>query len=232
VPDTVEREVIGWRPRVTVEKYSPDQTDYALAVLHRERSRGRWMRVRRTGLLTPGLHGDWLRELFPAGPEDGYAYSEGNILVNAGLTNLVNLLIGGTGTAVNPLRAGPGSNAGAAVVGVGSSTTAAAVTDTHLGGDGSASTAWYQAMDAGYPNISTPATINGQSTFGNSNANFVWGEWCWATGAGVITAGGTLSSVYATAGSVAMLNHKVPAGTLGSKASGASWVFQATATWS
>jgi hypothetical protein len=231
VPDTAERELILWFPRVRVEKYSPDQTRHALRLLDSFRA---WKRkpATRSGLVIDRLHGDWLRELFPSGPEDGYAYSEGNILVNAGLTNLVNLLTGGTGTAVNPLRPGPGSNSGAAVCGVGTGTTAAAVTDTHLGGDGSSSTAWYQSMDSGYPNVTTPATINGQSTFGNSNANFTWAEWCWVSGAGTVTAGPALASVYGTAGSVAMLNRKVPAGTLGGKASGASWVFQATCTFS
>ena len=221
---------IKWYPRVTVEKYSIDQT--------------RWAEGRLTGMLGGGrapvvlgepvvdLHGDWLRELCPHGPEDGTPTDEGNILVNSGLTDLINLLLGNTGTAINPLRVGPGTNSGAAVCGVGSSTTAATTSDTALGGNGSTTTAYYQAMDSSYPSLTPPDTINGQSTFASGVANFAWTEWCWATGAGTVTAGGTLASVYATASSYAMLNHKIPSGGLGTKASGASWVYSTTVTCS
>jgi hypothetical protein len=239
-PVRCEHDGIKWYPRVTIEKYSIDQTAYAerqlaelkswrrLPLLRQVYIGERASRVREEGLgHVFRLHGNWLRELFPAGPEDGYAYDEGNLLVNAGLTNLINLLTGRTGTAVNTL----GSNA-TSVVGVGSSSTAAAVTDAALGGNGSSTTAWYQAQDANFPTITTPATINGQSTFASGNANFAWNEWCWATGAGAITAGATLASVFATASSSAMLNHKIPAGGLGTKASGASWVFSTTVVFS
>jgi hypothetical protein len=236
VSETLERsshDSIRWYPRVTVEKYSIDQTRWAENRLAEYAAAGR-----RPFVYTPHLgsipvqelHGDWLRAIFPNGPEDGIAVDEGNLLTNAGLTNLINLLTGATGTAINPLRTGGSS--GAAVVGVGSSSTAATTSDTALGGNGSTTTAYYQSMDASYPSLTTPATINGQSTFATGNANFAWNEWCWATGAGTVTAGGTLASVYATAGSVAMLNHKVPAGGLGTKAAGASWVFSTTVTFS
>jgi hypothetical protein len=215
---------------VRVEKYSIDQTRWAEARLGHMLDGGRAPVV--LGEPVVDLHGNWLRELFPAGPEDGIATDEGNMLVNAGLTDLINLMLGNTGTAINPLRAGPGTNSGAAVCGVGSSSTTATATDTALGGNGSTSTAYYQAMDSSFPSITTPATINGQSTYASGVANFAWNEWCWATGAGTVTAGGTLASVYATASSSAMLNHKIPVGGLGTKASGASWVFSTMVTFS
>lgn len=230
-----EDEGVHWFPRVTVEKYSIDQTAYAERKWEAEAS---WHRrlLTRSGLVVPRrLHGDFLREMFDV-PEDGYAYDEGNILVNAGLTNIINLLTGGTGTAVNPLGVGT-SGTGPAGVGVGSTATAATATDTALGANGTSPNgtvgAWYQAMDASFPSLTTPATINGQSTFASGNANMAWAEWCWITGhstSGGITAGATLASVYGTASSQAMLNHKIAA--LGTKASGASWVFSTTVVFS
>ena len=158
-------------------------------------------------------------------------------MVNGGLTNLINLLTGATPSGSNsrPLSLGLGGGvSNSACIGVGDDgTTAFDVTQTHLAsasGEGS-SHSWYQSMDTGYPALSTPATINGQSTFQAGDANFTWAEWCYVTGAGVPTAGAVLGSVYATGGSAAMLNRKVPVGTLGAKASGAAWVFQNAVTF-
>lgn len=210
---------IRWYPRVRVARYSPEQTAWA------------------TGRLGPVLHGDQLRALF-AEPEDGFAFDEGNNMVNGGLTNLINLLTGATpsGATGRPLSLGLGGGAaGSACVGVGTDvTTAFAATQAHLAnatGEGS-SNSWYQSMDAGYPTLTSPNVINGQSTFQAGNANFVWGEWCYVSGAGVPTAGAVLGSVYATGGSGAMMNRKIPASPLGSKMAGAAWVFQTTVTFS
>jgi len=41
-----------------------------------------------------------------------------------------------------------------------------------------------------------------------------------------------LASVYATAGSACMMNRKIPAGGLGTKMSGAAWVFATTTVFS
>jgi hypothetical protein len=222
-----------WFPKVTVEKYSIDQTAFAERKVSEEASWGRRLLTKR-GLLVPRrLHGDFLRELFGR-PEDGYAYDAGNILVNAGLTNIINLLIGASASGANSRPLGAGGGSGAAVVGVGSTGTAATTADTVLGANGTSPNgtvgAWYQSMDASYPSLTTPATINGQSTFASGNANMAWAEWCWATGAGAVTAGDALASVYATGSSWAMLNHKIAA--LGTKASGASWVFSTTVVFS
>jgi hypothetical protein len=212
---------IRWYPRVRIEKYSIDQTRWAMA-----------------HLLTDQPHGDHLRALFPLGPEDGYAYDEGNSMVNGGLTNLISLLAGvsPSGAVSRPLSLGTGGGApGSVCVGVGSDgTTAFAATQTHLAnasGEG-AGNSWYQSMDSGYPTLTTPATINGQSTFAASFGNFPWLEWCWVSGAGVPTAGTVLGSVYATGGSAAMMNRKIPVSGLGSKFAGAAWVFATTVTFS
>jgi hypothetical protein len=225
---------IKWFPRVKIEKYSADQTAWAERKLTEELSWGRRLLVARFGVRTPVLHGDWLREVFST-PEDGYAFAEGNQLVSAGLTNLISVLTNTTGTAVNKLVTQAGGTSGAAVCGVGSDATVnsgSPPTYTHLAPTSgeSGSTTYYQSMDTSYPSLTTPQTINGQSTFASGVANFAWNEWCWATGAGTITAGNTLSSVYGTASSVAMLNRKQVA--LGTKASGASWVFSTTVTFS
>jgi hypothetical protein len=239
VPGGVARshEGIHWYPRVTVEKYSEDQTQWALHKLRSELSWGRKVLAGVLGIGVPVLHGDWLRQLFRE-PEDGYAHDEGNQMVNGGLTNLINLLTGATpsGAAGRPLTLGAGGGAaGSPCVGVGiDGTTAFSVTQTHLAnsvGEGS-SASWYQSMDTGYPTLTTPAVVNGQSTFQSGAANFAWNEWCWVSGAGVPTAGYTLAGVYATAGSGAMLNRKIPPSGLGSKSSGAAWVFATTVTFS
>jgi hypothetical protein len=174
---------IRWHPRVTVERYSPEQAAWAERWLAAARAWGHKREIRATGLLTDVLHGDLLRELFPHGPEDGLAYDEGNQMVNGGLTNLINLVTGTSpsGTNSRPLTLGSGGGAaGSPCVGVGTDgSTAFSVTQTHLAnatGEGSANS-YYQTMDAGYPTLTTPATINGQSTFAPSAASFTWAEW-------------------------------------------------------
>jgi hypothetical protein len=147
-------------------------------------------------------------------PEDGVTEEPGNLMVTAGLNLLTSLLEGGAGT--------PFAHADA-IVGVGAGTTTATTTDTALTDDNT-SNAYYQQADSSYPTQSN-GVITTQCTIGSANANFAWNEWCLATGSGGITAGDHLS---AAATGVVMLNHKVA--TLGTKASGASWVFTATVT--
>lgn len=220
------REGIKWFPRVTVARYSVGQTQWALE--HPVWGPGAGGR----------LHGDVLRRLFPMGPEDGFAVDEGNSMVNGGLANLAALLTGAaaSGSTGRPLLAGLGGGAaGSPCVGVGTDgTTAFAATQVHLAnasGEG-AGNSWYQSMDTGYPQLAAPATLNGQSTFQATDANFEWLEWCWVSGAGAPTAGPVLASVFATGGSGAMMNRKIPAGGLGRKDPGAAWVFQTSVVFS
>lgn len=149
-------------------------------------------------------------------PEDGITEEPGNLLVTVGLNLLTELLEGGGGT--------PFAHADA-IVGVGAGTATALVGDTALGDDNT-SNAYYQQADASYPTQSG-GVITCQCTIGSSNGNFAWNEWCLATGAGGITPGDHLSAV---ATGVTMLNHKVVSGGLGTKSSGASWIFTATVT--
>jgi len=89
---------------------------------------------------------------------------EGNILVNAGIALMLDLLIGAGGTVF--------SNANA-YLGVGDSTTAASAGQTDL----QASTnKLRKAMDATYPSRSGQ-TLTFKSSFGSGDANFHWNEW-------------------------------------------------------
>lgn len=146
---------------------------------------------------------------------DDWAHEEGNLMVTTGLALLTSLFEGAGGNPFNHTDA---------IFGVGSASTAAVVGDTHLGGDGSTTTAWYQQADASYPTQSG-GLISCYCTVGTGNGNFPWNEWCFADGSGGITSGGTLASV---ATGVVMINHKIAS--LGTKVSGAIWQGQGTIT--
>lgn len=235
--DRCEHDSIKWFPRGTVEKYSPDQSAWAESRLAGQLSWRRRPLVVRFGLdrllgrpvQVARLHGDWLRDLFPAGPELGYGYTEGNSLVNGGLDALANLLVTtGTPQALTNTHT---------IVGVGSGTTAAAPTQTALAADGTTPNgttgAWYQATDTGYPQVdgSVHGQLDGQTTVTGSNGNLNWQEWCWASSTVAIGAstGSTLASV--TAGTEVMFNRWTGT-SLGTKGSGATWVFSTTVTFS
>lgn len=88
---------------------------------------------------------------------------DGNMLLNEGITEMLNLLIGGTATAYNNTNTR---------IGVGDSTTAAAVTQTGL--QASTNKA-YAPMDATYPQVSGQ-TVTFRATFGAGVAAFAWNE--------------------------------------------------------
>lgn len=94
---------------------------------------------------------------------------DGNLLLNAGITQLLELLGGTGGTAY--------SNANAQL-GVGDGTTAAAATQTALQGTNTA----YQAVDTSYPSVAGE-TITWQATFAGAAANFSWQEFAVLNGA-------------------------------------------------
>ena len=218
-----------------VDKYSPDQSAWAARRFAEERAWRRGRRVDVTQMIRrlrtgpPALSGCDFRRYFPGGPEMGEATAAGNIFVAAGLTNLVSLWMGLSATgAVHPLT----ESAGTSVCGVGTGTATAAVADVSLTSTGGS--AWFQAFDASsLGTTSTAGVVVGTCTYGTANANFAWNEWCWATGSGAVTAGSygstTAGSPFATANSWAMVNHKAPV-SLGTKASGSSWVFSTTFT--
>ena len=111
-------------------------------------------------------HAEWTIEKYHGEvlPENLYAVEniDGNLLLNAGVTLLLNLLIGAGGTAYNNANA---------YIGVGESTTAAAATQTGLQG----STTTFKAMDSGYPSA-TNQTVTFRATFGSADANIAWNE--------------------------------------------------------
>lgn len=151
---------------------------------------------------------------------DDIACVDGNILVDLGIQAITGLICNlGSQQPLVALRT---------FVGVGATATTATIADTHLGSDGGS--AWYQVADSA-PSRSTVSatndTITTICTYGSGNANFAWAEWCWGTTTAAITPGATLSGVGTGA---MMLNHKIAS--LGTKASGASWVFTSTITLS
>lgn len=89
---------------------------------------------------------------------------EGNLLVNAGIALMLDLLIGAGGTVY--------SNANARL-GVGDSSTAAAASQTDLQ---AAVNKLRKAMDATYPSRAAQ-TLTFQSTYTAAEANFAWNEW-------------------------------------------------------
>lgn len=125
----------------------------------------------------------------------------GNLLVTVGITALLNLLKGDAETAF--------SNANS-YLGVGDSSTAAAVGQTDLQ---AATNKLRKAMNSSYPLDSAP-TIDFQSTFGSSEANFAWEE----------------VATFNASSAGDMLNRKVQA--LGTKSAGATWTLTETITWS
>lgn len=139
---------------------------------------------------------------FAAGRSFATDVIEGNLLLNEGITRLLNLLIGGGGTVF--------SNANA-FIGVGDSTTAESASQTGL----SASTnKLYKAMQSGYPQISAQ-TVTFRAQFTGSEANFAWNEF-------------TVSNGNSDASE--NLNRKVAPN--GTKANGQTWTVDVAITWS
>jgi hypothetical protein len=132
--------------------------------------------------------------------------SEGNLLMNAGIQRMLDLLIGAGGQALNSTHAR---------VGVGNSTTAAAATQTDLQAAAGSGNRQFEVMDASFPSRSGQ-TLTFQSSFSTGEANFAWQEWC--------VDAGTVAGTTVTA---PMLNRKVES--LGTKATG-TWVLAVAIT--
>lgn len=179
---------IYWRARWKVEKYVEDIDA--------------WLAAR------PGLTVDDFQAAHKAYET---IEKEGNLLVYGGMSCLFQTLIGnGTATAGQNLTY---FNNGNAAVGVGDSATAAAATQTDLQ---AATNKLRKGMEATYPQhtdgtTSASDTITFKSSFGTSEANWVWNEW------------GVFNSPTAATGR--MLNRKVES--LGTKSSG-TWVLTVT----
>lgn len=130
---------------------------------------------------------------------------EGNLLLNAGITRLLNLLIAAGGQAFNNTNCR---------IGVGDTATAAAATDTDLAAP---TNKYWMTMDATYPSVSAQ-TVTFKATYASGVANFAWAEW------------GIDAGTAANTGPVVapMLNRKVAS--MGTKVSGATWVLTTTIT--
>jgi hypothetical protein len=125
---------------------------------------------------------------------------DGNLALNEGIQELLDLLCGLGGTAF--------SNANARI-GVGDSSTAASASQTGL----QASTnKLYKAMDATFPSRASQ-TMTWQATFGSSEANFAWNEFTVANGSSDASKN---------------LNRKVSS--QGTKTAGQVWTIQVTIT--
>lgn len=126
----------------------------------------------------------------------------GNLLLNEGITRLLNLLIGGGGTAFNNANS---------YLGVGDSNTASNATQTGLQ---AATNKLYKAMEATYPQI-TNQSVAFRSVFTSAEANFAWEEFTVANG---------------NSDASENLNRKVSS--QGTKASGQTWQLDLTITFS
>jgi len=114
---------------------------------------------------------DEAMELFGA-PQ--FTVINGNLLLNGGITNMLNLMTQSTGTKWD--------NAGA-YFGVGDSSVAEVATQTTLQ---AATNKLFKVMDSTYPQVSAQ-TATFQSTFQSAEANFGWNEFGIANGSGGTT---------------------------------------------
>jgi hypothetical protein len=130
----------------------------------------------------------------------------GNLLLNAGIQRLEDLLIGAGGQAFN--------NANSRL-GVGNSATAEAATQTDLQAAAGGANRQFKLMNATFPSRATQV-VTFQSDFTSGEANFVWNEW------GVDNGTTNTTTVVAP-----MLNRKVAS--LGTKATG-TWTLTGTLT--
>ncbi len=127
---------------------------------------------------------------------------KGNLLLNGAINTAWGLIAGAGGTAFNNLNA---------FIGVGDSTVAAAATQT---GIQAVTNRLNKAMDATYPLAAASQQEVWRSTFASADANFAWNEI-------TVSNANTFTSA---------LNRLVS--TMGTKASGATWIATLTITLS
>ncbi|MEM2612444.1 MAG: hypothetical protein QXJ45_07510 [Thermoproteota archaeon] len=121
----------------------------------------------------------------------------GNIFLNEGINFIWSIVCGATGLT-------PFNNANAHI-GVGDGTAAASPSQTGLQGVNKT----YKPMDTGYPIYGSDQKAIFRSTFGANDANYTWNEWTVANG---------------NSDAAINLNRKVES--LGTKASGSTWVLE------
>ncbi len=131
-----KRELASWLCRFRLSKYQEDIEPYR------------------------GREGEFHRLFTPYGVIEG----EGNCLLNSGIDEMWDLIVGDAANHFN--------NAGAQV-GVGDSNTAASPSQTDLQ---AAANKTYKGMESGYP-TSTSQKVTFKASFGDSEANYAWNEW-------------------------------------------------------
>jgi hypothetical protein len=204
VADLPTHEGLNWRAFAHVEKFSPDQARWAEESAARHPGRSLAELLRSTGE-----------------PEHGYASEAGNLLVTEGLNQITQLIIGSGGVTFNNTHG---------LVTVGDSSTSATVADTYVTATFTSGSNCYQnPNDATWPTQSN-GVINSQSTFGSAVGVFAWNTWGWAIYNGTAAANATLSAHGTGANQAVLVNHKVAS--LGTKGSGAAWVFSTSVTLS
>lgn len=200
---------IKWTPVIEVIKYEPQTVREITQFLDSRNLRT----ADRVGLEASGPELRMLERLYGLTPDD-VVTDVGNELTDVGRNRIINLITGGGGAALTGTQGWTG---------VGDSSTAFAGNQTALV---AATNKYYQIFDAAPGATGTPTgQISAATTFATGNGNFAWNEWCWGISTGTITAGTTPPGTGPT-----MLNRKVPAGGLGTKASGATWTLNATIT--
>lgn len=195
VAGTLDHVPVQWISRGIVEKWDPDQTAFAM---------------RKTGLERVEREDLYRVVGAPEITED----PPSNLLLNTGITRLLNLLIGTASLGVY-------SNAKSRV-GTGNSSTAESASQTDLQASAGSSNRWFQAVNGSYPSVASQ-TLTAQSTFATGDGNYAWAEWG-------IDGGGTSGNTVGTFNTTdcGLLNRKVAS--LGTKASGASWTLTVTIT--
>jgi hypothetical protein len=143
----------------------------------------------------------------------------GNILLNEGILMILNVMIAG----VSNQTAGNRWNNADSFIGVGDTLTAEAATQTELLGAAAATNRFYKAMNATFPvkpGSNGAQSVDWQSDFATSEANFVWNEWTIASLATTASGAGFLTGT-------TNLNRKVAS--LGTKTTG-TWTLTGTVT--
>lgn len=153
------------------------------------------------------------------GDPEEVLHVEGNLLLNEGISMLLTVLI----ASVSNQTAGNRWNNGDSFIGVGDTATAEAATQTELSGAAAATNRFYKAMNATFPvkpGSNGAQSVDWQSDFATTEANFVWNEWTIASLATTASGAGFLSGT-------TNLNRKVAS--LGTKTTG-TWTLTGTVT--
>lgn len=198
---------------MTVRKWDGDQAAWVLARLGNHAAVRELRAGRRNVTVSPATFAE-----HGVAPYETWHQDNCNNIVQAGW---VALLGGVAGTSITNKFSNTNGR-----IGAGTSSTAVSYTQTALQGDtGGASTTSYYKLVSGAPSIvtaSTPPTLTFTSVFGSAVANFAWNEF----GTDNYTADGVTTT--GLGAGVIFFNRGVPAGGMGTKASGLIWTASET----